>query len=46
MATIVERRVEPSLLTVRDAAVLLHVHTQHCQAVGGPRTDPGMAGGA
>ena len=27
MATIVERRVEPSLLTVGDAAALLHVHT-------------------
>ncbi len=27
MATIVERRMEPSLLTVGDAAALLHVHT-------------------
>lgn len=27
MATIIERRVEPSLLTVGDAAALLHIHT-------------------
>ncbi len=27
MATIMERRMEPSLLTVGDVAALLHVHT-------------------